>query len=60
MEALAKQCTGTFQRCSVTGQPHIPLKGTDQHGKFWTLIAQPYPLELATQFAQLLSKALRG
>ena len=42
--------------CSRTGAPHIQLSGTAPDGRFWTLVAQPYP----TQLCEVMARALLG
>ena len=39
--------------CSRTGRPHLELSGKAPNGKFWTLIAQPYPRRLCKKLAEV-------
>lgn len=60
MSVLSRRCNSTTHICSRTSKPHTPLKGRHHSGKFWTLVAQPYPWDLAHGVASVLAKALRG
>lgn len=60
LESLSMRCNSGSHICSQTQQPHLPLKGVAPNGKFWTLVAQPYPWSLAAAAASILAKALRG
>lgn len=53
---LGRCCKGTFLQCSYSGKRHIHLKGTDNLGRFMTLVAQPYPFKLCDAVADLISK----
>ena len=55
---LARLCSGQKGWCSTTGRKHQHLSGTNEHGAFWTRVAQPYPLALVTMLAQSLSEQL--
>eukprot|EP00438_Fugacium_kawagutii_P017033 Skav221328 [mRNA] locus=scaffold1437:51466:51993:- [translate_table: standard] len=57
---LARKCTSTNNKCCRTHRPHIALKGVSPCGKFWTLLAQPYPEQLTAAFARALAIALSG
>lgn len=52
--SLRKLCKGHGNFCSRTGKAHLSLKGVSPSGQFWTLVAQPYPLALVADIAQLL------
>ena len=54
LSILSKRCVSNNNICSRTNRPHLPLKGRDHSGTFWTLRAQPYPFALADAFAQQL------
>ena len=54
LEGLAKRRCHGRGCCSRTGKPHIVLSGTAPNGKFWTLIAQPYPKQLCDMIVQAL------
>lgn len=60
ISSLGLKCTGTIHRCSRTHRQHLPLKGRDASGQFWTLRAQPYPLAMCKEFASVAARALRG
>ena len=49
---VQRQCTGRGGRCSASGKKHIILQGQDSQGVFWTLRAQPYPMQLCERLAQ--------
>ena len=51
-----RQCKGSHGICSRTGMVHIPLQGTDDHGRFLTKVAEPYPFALAKQLATAVLK----
>ena len=57
---LSRRCCSSNHVCSRTSRPHVPLKGLAPNGKFWTLVAQPYPWCLAAEVASIVAKALRG
>ena len=47
--------------CSFTGRPHVQLKGQAPCGKYWTLVAQPYPESFNDAVARIiLAGADRG
>lgn len=50
---LAKRCRGSRNICSYTNCQHIPLRGRNADGIFWTLVAQPYPWSMCKCFAVL-------
>ena len=58
ISSLARRCSGTFLRGSNTKRPHIPLTGKDADGVYMTGRAQPYPLPLTTEFAQIAAQLL--
>ena len=60
LSTLALQCAPINQRCSRSKRPHLHLAGQDEHGVFWTLRAQPYPLELTDKIAALVAQVLAG
>ena len=56
---LSRRCTGTYQLCSHSRRPHIPLVGKDASGTWWTRRAQPYPFAMVRLFALLALHQLR-
>ena len=64
LHLLGRKCKGSFLACSYSGKRHIPLTGTDNNGRFMSLIAQPYPFRFCSEVAQLffeqLGKNTRG
>jgi hypothetical protein len=54
LEDLKLRRCGGRGVCSRTGKPHLVLSGTAPNGKFWTLIAQPYPKLLCKMMVQAL------
>ena len=52
--SLNRLCAGNANICSRTGKAHLNLKGTNQHGQFWTRVAQPYPFALVSELATLI------
>ena len=44
-------CAGSFQACSRTGLPHVPLRGKNAQGEWRTKVAQPYPPALCRLMA---------
>lgn len=51
--ALERRCHGRGL-CSRTGRPHQQLSGVAPCGRFWTLIAQPYPAALCRGLVSVL------
>ncbi len=52
-------CTGKHGMCSANAYPHTPLVGQDAKScRFWTKIAEPYPLSLCAQIASLVQDQL--
>ena len=51
LSSLRLTCKGTFLHCSYSGKRHIQLKGTENSGRYMTLIAQPYPYILCERIA---------
>ena len=41
LDSIGLRCNSSSHICSQTGQPHVPLKGLADNGKFMTLVAQP-------------------
>ena len=58
LASLEILCSGTHGNCSRTGKPHLHLKGIAPNGQFWTLTAQPYPIELTRRLAHELSQQM--
>ena len=55
LHKLAKRCQPKGCICSFSNKPHIQLTGVDKSsGKFWTSLAQEYPLKFANQIAGVL------
>lgn len=52
--SLHRICKGTGSICSRSGKRHLNLKGISPSGKFWTLVAQPYPISLVECISELL------
>ena len=48
---FARCCRGR-KVCDNTGKPHVVLKGQNDQGVFWTLIAEPYPELLCRSLAR--------
>ena len=48
---FARACRGR-KVCDNTGCPHCVLKGQNEQGVFWTLIAEPYPEKLCRALAR--------
>ena len=44
--------------CTATGAPHRPLTGLTPEGKFWTKVAEPYPLRLCRRVAADIDGAI--
>ena len=44
--------------CCFSGRRHVVLKGKDKHGRYRTLVAQPYPQSLCAALALLVSSAV--
>ena len=59
LSSLGKRCQSCNHVCSFTHKRHVPLRGVNEDGIFWTLIAQPYPWSLCKAFGTLAS-SLRG
>ena len=56
---FARRCLGAKRgMCLKTGCPHKALSGTDEHGKFWTKIAEPYPSAMCHQLASSFDAAI--
>ena len=55
---LHRRCNSQGGVCSRTLLPHVRLTGTDAHGMFLTLKAQPYPEQLASLVAQKVASTL--
>ena len=53
-DLLIRKCHGRNGQCSRTGLPHQVLSGVSPDGRFWTLVAQPYPPMLCSQLAKCL------
>ena len=51
---LASDCTSLGGRCCYSGLPHQRFAGIGPGGIWWTRIAQPYPIPLCAEFAQLV------
>lgn len=60
LDSLNIRCCSSNHICCRTHRPHLPLKGRASSGQFWTLIAQPYPWQLAAAFSGIAAKALCG
>ena len=58
--AISRRCTGTHHFCSATYRPHVPLSGRAANGLFRTLLAQPYPWDLAYLVAGTVSRAINN
>lgn len=43
--------------CQFTQAPHLRLCGQDQHGRWLTRLAQPYPLKMRNAIAKCLHDA---
>ena len=56
--AVERRCSGSFQSCSMTHRPHVPLSGVSSCGIFRTLLAQPYPRLLADLVASHVAKVI--
>ena len=56
--SIVRRCAGSFRRCSASLQPHLALSGLADNGLFRTLLAQPYPKELARLVVQHAAKAI--
>jgi hypothetical protein len=59
LSSVSRLCHGTAAHCSFSNRPHIALKGTDKHGVFLTLKAQPYPWALAHEISRVVANTLR-
>ena len=55
LKPLQRRCKTRSNICSFTCQAHFPLRGVNNDGIFWTLIAQPYPWEFCRAFSALAS-----
>jgi len=53
-----KCCHGNSGICTRTGEKHFILQGTDNHGVFWTLRAQPYPAPLCRHLVSVIKTQL--
>ena len=53
---LERRCHRRNGLCQFTGKPHRRLEGTAPGGRNWTAVAEPYPKQLAKQFASLASQ----
>lgn len=60
LSSICKTCSGSFLQCSYTGKRHVQLKGTDNEGRFLTLIAQPYPFQLCSDLANEIFNHFRS
>ena len=56
---LASDCTSLGGRCCYSGLPHQRLAGIGPGNVWWTRIAQPYPVPLCTEFAQLVVQQIQ-
>ena len=58
-KSLKRVCCGRNHLCSRTGQRHFILRGRRKSdGKFWTKIAEPYPLDFCAAVARVIHAAL--
>ena len=56
---FARRCLGAKRgMCLKTGCPQKALSGTDEHGKCWTKIAEPYPSAMCHQLASSFDAAI--
>lgn len=53
LKPLQQRCDSKNNICSFTCQSHFPLRGVNNEGIFWTLIAQPYPWRFCREFSAL-------
>ncbi len=52
---INKRCSSKLGICSRTGKPHMILSGSDPVSHLlWTVIAQPYPCKLCSEFAKAI------
>lgn len=59
LSSLGIRCNSHNHVCSFTHKRHVPLRGVNDAGIFWTLVAQPYPWALCRAFGTL-ARSLRG
>ena len=56
LHALERRCGRSDGFCSRNGLRHVVLEGVDGSGRRRTLLAEPYPRELCTEFARLATQ----
>ena len=59
MQAAMKRCEGSSKTCSRSHRPHQLLRGIQPStGRFFTIIAEPYPCGLCRRLVQAYTQAL--
>ena len=59
LPSLRKQCSNRHW-CSHLQRPHRSLVGKNEHGAFWTKLAEPYPDALCSAVAHLFAAAVHS
>ena len=57
LHRLTRTCQGKHGICNRTSRPHQLLTGTGPGNIPWTLVAQPYPKQLCSQIAHVLTSS---
>ena len=57
LHRLTRTCQGKHGICNRTSRPHPLLTGTGPGNIPWTLVAQPYPKQLCSQIAHVLTSS---
>jgi len=60
LSSIGKLCQGKGGVCSRTGKKHIQLVGTDAKKQFLTRKAQPYPMKLCHDIAEIAHRVDKG
>ena len=55
LETLSRDCSGRSNCCQFSGRPHIKLRGRAPDGRWWTKVAEPYPVSFCHACADLIN-----
>ncbi len=57
LKTLERRCRGG-PYCTYTGKQHVVLRGKAPDGRYWTQVAEPYPLSMCDAVGNLAAAAL--
>ena len=52
LSGIGSKCSSSHGLCSFTGRKHLVLEGRAPDGRFWTVVAQPYPKDFCRMVAK--------